>query len=81
MRLLTYDIGDDRARTRFSKRLEFYGFERIQYSVFLGEVPAGRWKNIWKETQIFFENYCDEDDRIMSHVIERDHFDNMAILG
>ena len=34
--LITYDIGNDRMRTKISNILVYFGFERIQKSVFLG---------------------------------------------
>jgi len=35
---VTYDIEDDKLRTKISKRLLYFGLRRIQYSVFWGDV-------------------------------------------
>ncbi len=35
---VTYDIEDDKLRTKISKRLLYFGLKRIQYSVFWGDM-------------------------------------------
>ncbi|RLI72076.1 MAG: CRISPR-associated endonuclease Cas2 [Candidatus Gerdarchaeota archaeon] len=35
--LISYDIPNDQLRTQIAKLCEYYGFERIQFSVFMGE--------------------------------------------
>jgi len=35
--LISYDIPKDQLRTQIAKLCEYYGFERIQFSVFMGE--------------------------------------------
>lgn len=39
--LVVYDIPDDRTRLRVAERCLDYGLDRIQYSVFLGEIHRG----------------------------------------
>ena len=44
--VIIYDIGDDRARERFSKFLQRWGLHRIQRSAFIGSMVRGRAKDI-----------------------------------
>ena len=81
IRIVAYDIADTSARTRVSDYLEAQAFERVQYSVFIGEVDAHRWQVVWAELQKIFVKRCIETDKIFSVVIERDHFEKMSILG
>lgn len=37
---VVYDISMDSRRTSFSRRLVYYGLERVQYSVFFGVLPS-----------------------------------------
>lgn len=44
--LVSYDITDDRVRTQFAEELLDLGLVRNQYSLFEGEIPTKRIKNI-----------------------------------
>ena len=37
--LIAYDISDDKWRTKTANKLIYYGFDRVQFSVFMGTVP------------------------------------------
>lgn len=81
IRMVCYDIGIDKARTKLAALLEYQGYERVQYSVFIGRISSERWEKSWKTLEEFHKNHCVETDNIYVHVIERDHFEKMAILG
>ena len=81
IRLVSYDITENAARTRISDYLEAQGFERVQYSVFLGTLDPYRWKLVWGQLGKLFAKHCQPTDKIFSVVVERDHFDKMSILG
>lgn len=81
IRFICYDITDDKVRTRLADELEFIGFHRIQYSVFCGRIERDRWPRIHKSLEKFHKKHCIATDRIFSHLIERDHFEKMTILG
>jgi CRISPR-associated endonuclease Cas2 len=81
IRQICYDISEDKVRTRLSKFLEAQDFTRLQYSVFVGQIEPSRWKTLERYLAKFHEKYCDAKDRINSHVIERDNFQEMLILG
>jgi CRISPR-associated endonuclease Cas2 len=81
IRMVTYDISENAARARVSDYLESQGFERVQYSVFLGTVDQHRWQKTWVHLAKLFAKHCAPTDKIFSIVVERDHFDKMSILG
>ena len=81
IRMICYDVAKNKPRTELANQLIYLGFERVQYSVFVGRISPARWKTAWKEMQKFFLEKCEKTDRIYSHVIERDHFRGMGILG
>lgn len=69
------------ARTKVSDYLEAQGFDRVQYSVFLGKVDPHRWQLVWAHLQKQFAKRCEPTDKIFSLVIEQDHFEKMGLLG
>ena len=71
IRLICYDITEDKSRNRLSALLEEQGFERIQYSIFVGQISAARWDAFWSRLERFFKERCSEKDRIYSHMIEQ----------
>lgn len=81
IRSICYDITEDKVRTRLAKYLEAQDFTRLQYSVFIGQIEASRWKNLERYLAKFHAKYCKPEDRINSHVIETDNFKEMLILG
>lgn len=56
--LLTYDIENDRIRQRIAKRLLANGLERVQYSVYIGELTDLQKKVLlpWVELQLKADN-------------------------
>ncbi len=64
MLLISYDINEDKLRTKFSKYLKKFG-ERLQYSVF--EIKNSERVLVNIETQIkqYFEKRFTQDDSIM----------------
>ena len=81
IRMICYDIGEDKPRTKLAELLEDYDFTRLQYSVFAGQVKTERWRSFWKKIEQFHRKHCDEGDRIHSHKIGEDEFRKMSILG
>jgi len=61
--LLSYDIADDKGRTKIAKQLEQYGFERLQYSVFAGSCTLPQWNKWKRKLQALFEKYKKEGDK------------------
>lgn len=45
--VISYDIGDDRRRSRVSKLLEGFG-TRVLESVFECDLTAGQWQKLWR---------------------------------
>ena len=64
MLIVSYDISNDKLRTRFAKFLKKFGY-RLQYSVF--EIKNSRriLNNVIAEINNDFEQECDESDSII----------------
>lgn len=62
--LLSYDIQDDKLRTKFSKFIKKYGY-RIQYSVFEINNSERMLNNIEKEIKSNFEKKFSQSDSII----------------
>lgn len=80
-RLVFYDITDDRHRTRLAKKLEAWGFERIQYSVFCGKCTEAQWQRYWKSIQHQAQKYGDGSEKIYTVIISINELKNMLHLG
>ena len=65
MLLVSYDISNDKVRTRFSKFLSKFGF-RLQYSVFEINNSATVLRNIQTEIENTYVKYFTEEDSIIT---------------
>ncbi len=82
IRMVCYDITETKARTKLVNLLEHLGFDRIQYSVFVGKIASEKWPKCWKGIEKFYAKNCNtETDRIYSHIIDQDNFKKMSTLG
>ncbi len=81
LRIITYDIENDRLRTKTAKLLLRQGFERLQFSVFIGEIESDKWKTIWKKLQQLAEKDLAESDQICSFIIAPEQFRNLLTIG
>ncbi len=61
--ILSYDIAEDKGRTKMAKKLEQLGFNRLQYSVFAGHCTWAQWTNWRKMLTAIFEKYKTESDK------------------
>lgn len=64
MILLSYDISNDKLRTRFSKFLSKYG-HRLQYSVFEIDNSETILKNVITQIKTTFEKLFTENDSVL----------------
>lgn len=64
MVIVSYDISDDKLRTRFSKYLSKYG-HRLQYSVFELNNSNKILKNVVIDIENRFERYFSQSDSVM----------------
>lgn len=64
MILISYDIQDDKLRTKFSKYIKKYGY-RLQYSVFEITNSKNVLKNIMCEISDMFEKKFGQGDSVM----------------
>ena len=64
MLLVSYDISDNKLRTKISKYLKKYG-ERVQYSIFEIRNSERVLENIQSQIKYYFEKRFSQDDSIM----------------
>lgn len=81
LRLVSYDIENDKVRTKTAKVLLREGFERIQFSVFVGEVDQLQWKDIWDKIGQYTSGKLGQGDQICSFIIGPEQFRKLQILG
>ena len=68
MIVISYDISDDKLRTRFSKYLEKYG-QRIQYSVFEIDNSDKILENIMADISNKFEKRFNQEDSVIIFIL------------
>ena len=49
--LVVYDISDNKKRNRVAKLLQQFGYERIQLSVFTGNIKPAKFELLWKKLE------------------------------
>ena len=64
MLLVSYDISNDRLRTRFAKFLKKYGY-RLQYSLFEIKNSEKYLENIQTQIESYFSKYFEQTDSVM----------------
>ncbi|MFN8243896.1 MAG: CRISPR-associated endonuclease Cas2 [Ferruginibacter sp.] len=81
LRLVCYDIENDKYRNKLAKKLEAFGFERVQRSVFCGSHPLHQWEKCRSQLLAFHEKYGKEDDKIYVMVISPRMLKAMFTVG
>jgi len=79
--LITYDIEDDKGRTKLASLLKQLGFERMQYSVFSGTCTAANWKGWYKRIEKIFTRFYKEGDKLYVIPQSRHLFEKTQIAG
>lgn len=72
-----YDVSDDKQRNHVAKVLLNAGLERVQYSVFVGDLDPNR----FDELVIAAERIVEEQDSVYFFPQCRPDFDRMRIVG
>lgn len=78
MILISYDISDDKLRSKFSRYLKKFG-HRVQYSVFEITNSKRMLKNIKLRIDYMFEDEFDQGDSVL--IIETSEFCNITRFG
>lgn len=76
--IVAYDISETKNRNMIIELLFFYGFTRVQYSVFLGEIKKKKLKILVKRIENIILN--EEDSVYFFQVCERD-FNDIKFFG
>ncbi len=75
--LISYDVSENGSRTRLARLLIRWGYERLQYSVFIGLHHPVRIKTLRQEMQ----SYIGNEDRLLVLEISKKAFMKMKIIG
>jgi CRISPR-associated protein Cas2 len=75
--LVSYDISDDKRRTKVMKALEDFG-KRVQYSVFECRLTPAQIEKLKRRVQPFVR---DEDDSVRFYPISADDVGRIQVLG
>ncbi|MBK9257719.1 MAG: CRISPR-associated endonuclease Cas2 [Saprospiraceae bacterium] len=81
LRLICYDIEDDRLRLKIAKKLESFGFYRIQKSVFCGQHNDVHWSRCVMDLEVMYEKYKKPGDSIYAMVIGKKMLEKVYTLG
>lgn len=81
LRLICYDIEDDKLRLKVAKKLASFGFHRIQKSVFCGQHTDVQWSRCIASLENMYEKYKKPGDSIYVIVISKKMFENMYTFG
>ncbi len=81
LRLISYDISDDRLRDKIAKKLEAFGCYRMQKSVYCGIIDNSYWAECWGEIQFLYETNYNEGDKIYAHIMSKEQFEKGEYLG
>lgn len=79
--LISYDISNNALRLKLSKRLVYYGLDRIQYSVFVGKIKNRLFKALKKEIQELIQKSQPSDDKILILPIEKQLLERVWLVG
>ncbi len=80
--LICYDIENNTIRSRIAKTLERYGCERLQKSVFIGELNPKKYQALYQElgAEAEEENFA-YTDNVVAVPIESDIFAQIRLIG
>ncbi len=76
--LIFYDISQNKLRTQAAKLLEREGYERIQFSVFMGTQNPEK-NRVWQKLRLAFKEQTNE--KIFCIKLNKQNFYSMKIIG
>ncbi|MCB0798669.1 MAG: CRISPR-associated endonuclease Cas2 [Chitinophagales bacterium] len=79
--LVCYDIQNDRKRTKIADLLMEYGYERLQYSVFVGLQEPSANERLWDRLTELVPEENDTTDRLLVIRLLKRHFKSMQVRG
>jgi len=81
VKLVMYDIANDKKRDKIAKILEERGLDRIQYSVFVGKQSPAIWDGTWHRLNELYKKFANEFDRVYVIDISDSSFRKLKSLG
>ncbi|MBL7810590.1 MAG: CRISPR-associated endonuclease Cas2 [Bacteroidetes bacterium] len=82
-RIVSYDIKNDRLRTKVAKKLLSWGLVRLQFSVFCGLHSVHKWEQLQQELSVLFTRLGppEAEDKIFFIVVSRRTLAEMHWVG
>lgn len=77
--LLTYDISSNAKRTKIAKRIIAEGYERLQFSVFVGLENPEKNKSFWTDLNKYLET--EPTAKLYIIPLTKNNFRNIATIG
>ena len=81
VRIVCYDIKNDKLRTKVAKKLKYFGCRRIQKSVFCGELRDNHWLKCEAMIGALFDQHREEGDSLYYINISKHTINNMKGEG
>lgn len=81
LKLICYDIENDRLRTWVSKYLERQGLTRLQYSVFVGTLTREQWATLWTRVHEQCTAHFKDDDSLYCMILSKGAFQKVQQVG
>ena len=79
--LVSYDIADNALRLKLSKKLVYYGLERIQYSVFIGNIKSRFQKQLENDARELIEKSKKTTDKVLILPLEKQLLSRLSLFG
>lgn len=80
--LISYDISEDRLRTRLAKYLRQQGCQRLQKSVFLSPIyPTKEWKRVLQGLQTLVQSTLLPTDSMVCVAVHHQDLEQAVVLG
>ncbi|MBK9152244.1 MAG: CRISPR-associated endonuclease Cas2 [Saprospiraceae bacterium] len=81
LRMICYDIENDRFRNKLATKLLHFGFYRIQKSVFCGQHTPAQWERCKDIITKLFQRHGEEGDKIFVIILSKRMLEQMEVLG
>lgn len=81
LKLICYDIENDRLRTAVAKYLAQQGLVRLQYSIFAGTLNPQQWQKLWDRVTLLYRERCKPGDKVHCITLSKAAFKKMQALG
>jgi len=79
--LVSYDISNNKYRKRLSDKLIYFGLERLQKSVFIGDISYLNKSKLYKYFVILQKEMLEQDDKIFCTSLSKNELKKSNFIG